>query len=72
VGWCRIKRRENKASVAVLSPECRTKSWHKIFLLIKNVYTILHDIKEDHRVTVFENSVLWRIFGPKRDEVTGG
>jgi hypothetical protein len=21
---------------------------------------------------VFENKVLWRIFGPKRDEVTGG
>jgi hypothetical protein len=21
---------------------------------------------------VFENGVLWRIFGPKRDEVTGG
>jgi hypothetical protein len=25
-----------------------------------------------HRLSVFENRVLRRIFGPKRDEVTGG
>jgi hypothetical protein len=29
-------------------------------------------LKEEHRVKVFENRVLRRIFGPKRDEVTGG
>jgi hypothetical protein len=29
-------------------------------------------LREDHRLRVFENSVLRRIFGPKRDEVTGG
>jgi hypothetical protein len=27
---------------------------------------------EEHRLRVFENSVLMRIFGPKRDGVTGG
>jgi hypothetical protein len=27
---------------------------------------------EEHRLMVFENRVLRRIFGPKRDEVTGG
>jgi hypothetical protein len=27
---------------------------------------------EKHRLRVFENRVLTRIFGPKRDEVTGG
>jgi hypothetical protein len=27
---------------------------------------------EEHRLSVFENRVLRRIFGPKRDEVTGG
>jgi hypothetical protein len=27
---------------------------------------------EEHRVRVFENRVLRRIFGPKRDEVTRG
>jgi hypothetical protein len=28
--------------------------------------------KEEHRLKVFENRVLRRIFGPKRDEVIGG
>jgi hypothetical protein len=26
-------------------------------------------LREEHRLRVFENRVLWRIFGPKRDEV---
>jgi hypothetical protein len=29
-------------------------------------------LREEHRLTVFESRVLRRIFGPKRDEVTGG
>jgi hypothetical protein len=28
-------------------------------------------LKEEHRLRVFENRVLRRIFGPKRDEMTG-
>jgi hypothetical protein len=28
--------------------------------------------REEHRLRMFENKVLRRIFGPKRDEVTGG
>jgi hypothetical protein len=28
-------------------------------------------LREKHRLRVFENRVLRRIFGPKRDEVTG-
>jgi hypothetical protein len=28
-------------------------------------------VREEHRMWVFENRVLRRIFGPKRDEVTG-
>jgi hypothetical protein len=28
-------------------------------------------LREEHRLRVFENWVLRRIFGPKRDEVTG-
>jgi hypothetical protein len=29
-------------------------------------------LREEHRLMVFENRVLRRIFGPKGDEVTGG
>jgi hypothetical protein len=29
-------------------------------------------LREEHRLRVFENRVLMRIFGPKRDEVVGG
>jgi hypothetical protein len=32
---------------------------------------ILFSLREECRLTVFENRVLRRIFGPKRDEVTG-
>jgi hypothetical protein len=30
-----------------------------------------HSMRKEHRLRVFENRVLRRIFGPKRDEVTG-
>jgi hypothetical protein len=29
-------------------------------------------LREEHRLRVFENRALRRIFGPKRDEVKGG
>jgi hypothetical protein len=29
-------------------------------------------LRQEHRLRVFQNKVLRRIFGPKRDEVTGG
>jgi hypothetical protein len=41
-----------------------TRPMH-IFIIYKGI-----EIKE-HRLRVFENRVLRRIFGPKRDEVTG-
>jgi hypothetical protein len=33
--------------------------------------TLPLSLREEHRLRVFENRVLRRIFGPKRDEVTG-
>jgi hypothetical protein len=30
------------------------------------------ELREEHRLRVFENRVLRRIFGPRRDKVTGG
>jgi hypothetical protein len=32
---------------------------------------LVSDIKEEHRLRVFENRVLRKVFGPKRDEVAG-
>jgi hypothetical protein len=32
---------------------------------------LVSDIRGEHRLGVFENRVLKRIFGPKRDEVKG-
>jgi hypothetical protein len=29
-------------------------------------------LREEHRMRVYENRVLRRLFGPKRDKVTGG
>jgi hypothetical protein len=34
------------------------------------LFITVHYIREEHRLTVFENRVLRRIFGPKRDDVT--
>jgi hypothetical protein len=33
--------------------------------------TWLLTLRDEHRLRVFDNRVLRRIFGPKRDEVTG-
>jgi len=47
---------------------------HRTIILPVVLYgceTWLLTLKEERRVKVFENRVLRRIFGPKRDEVTG-
>jgi hypothetical protein len=36
------------------------------------ILTYCYTLREEHRLRVFENRVLRRIFGPKRDEVAGG
>ena len=40
-------------------------------LLIENIYKLKSLMKTDLKLRVFENMVLRRIFGPRRDEVTG-
>jgi hypothetical protein len=48
---------------------------HKIIILHVVLYgceTWSLTLREEHRLRVFENRVLKIIFGPKRDEVTGG
>jgi hypothetical protein len=47
---------------------------HKTIILPVVLYgceTWVLSLREEHRLRVFENRVLRRIFGPKRDEVTG-
>jgi hypothetical protein len=39
------------------------------FLFVIKTWSLT--LREKHRLRVFENRVLRRIFGPKRDEVTG-
>jgi hypothetical protein len=41
----------------------------KIILPVGETWSLT--LREEHRLRVFENRVLRRIFGPKRDEVTG-
>jgi hypothetical protein len=41
-------------------------------LVLYGCETLSLNLREEHRLRVFENRVLKRIFGPKRDEVTGG
>jgi hypothetical protein len=48
---------------------------HKTVILPVVLYgceTLFVTLREEHRLRVFENRVLRRIFGPKRDEATGG
>ena len=43
---------------------------HRHFVLYRcETWSLI--LMEEHRLKVFENRVLRRIFGPKRDEVTG-
>jgi hypothetical protein len=47
----------------------------KIIILPVVLYkreTLSLTLREEHRLRVFENRVLRRILGPKRNEVTGG
>ena len=61
-------------------PPCFRVGWNslmKIFqvLYIHSVYSTCETWsltrREERKLRVFENMVLWRIFGPRRDEVTG-
>jgi hypothetical protein len=60
-------------SSSLLSKNTKIKI-HRIIILLVVLYgceTWTLTLREEHRLRVFENRVLRRIFGPKRDEVTG-
>jgi hypothetical protein len=44
----------------------------RIFIALYGCETWSATLREERRLRVFENRVLRKIFGPKRDEVTGG
>jgi hypothetical protein len=64
---------QNLLSSRLLSKNLKIKIY-KIIILPVALYgceTLSLTLREEHRLRVFENNVLRRIFGSKRDEVTG-
>jgi hypothetical protein len=57
----------------LLSKNTKIKIYRTIILsvVLYGCETWSLTLREEHRLRVFENRVLRRIFGPKRDEVTG-
>jgi hypothetical protein len=60
-------------SSRLLSRNIKVKIYKTIILpvVLYGCETWSLTLREEHKVRVFENRVLRRIFGPKRDEVTG-
>ena len=56
-----------------VSKKLKIKIYRTIMLpvVLYGCETWLLTLREEHRLRVFENRVLRRVFGPKRDEVTG-
>jgi hypothetical protein len=59
--------------IRLLSRNIKVKIYKTIILpvVLYGFETYSLTLREEHRLRVFENRVLRRIFGPKRDEVTG-
>jgi hypothetical protein len=60
-------------SSCLTSKNVKVKIYKTIILpvVLYGCVTWFLTLREEHRLRVFENRVLRRIFGPKRDEVTG-
>jgi hypothetical protein len=58
-------------SVFSLSKNLKIRIYKTIILLVVLYGCHSLTLREEHRLSVFENTVLRRIFGPKRDEVAG-
>ena len=63
---------QNLLSSGLLSKEIKIKMYRTIILpvVLYGCETWSLTFREERRLRVFENRVLRRIFGPKRDEVT--
>jgi hypothetical protein len=64
---------QNLLSSQLLSKNLKIRTYETIILpvVLYGCETWSLTLREEHRQGVFENRVLRRIFGPKRDEVTG-
>ena len=64
---------QNLLSSSLLSKNLKIKIYRTIILpaVLYGCETWSLTLREEHRLRVFENRVLGRIFGPKRDGVTG-
>ena len=64
---------QNLLSSSLLSKKLKIKIYRTIILpvVLYGCETWSLTLREERRLRVFENRVLRRVFGPKRDEVTG-
>ena len=64
---------QNLLSSSLLSKKLKMKICRTIILpvILYGCETWSLTLREERRLRVFENRVLRRVFGPKRDEVTG-
>ena len=64
---------QNLLSSCLLSKKLKIKIYRTIILpiVLYGCETWSLALWEEHRLRVFENRVLWRVFGPKRDKVSG-
>jgi len=64
---------QNLLSSSLLSKNIKIKIYRNIILpsVLYGCETCSLALREERRLRVFENRVLRRIFGPRRDEVTG-
>jgi len=64
---------QNLLSYSLLSKNIKLKIYRTIILpaVLYGCETWLLTLREEHRMRVYENRVLRKLFGPKRDKVTG-
>jgi hypothetical protein len=65
---------QNLLSSRLLSENVKVRIYRTIILpvVLYGSETLSLTVREEHKLRVFENRVLWKIIGPKRDGVTGG
>jgi len=64
---------QNRLSSRLLSKNLKIKIYRTVILpvVLYGCETWSLTLREERNLRAFENMVLWRIFGPRRDEVTG-